>query len=59
MTHLCCSYACSLAEIEEFQLQIASNEKVLQQTFSIAFTLSLDFVYCKVAVATLDYLSKK
>ena len=50
---------CSLAEVEEYQLAIASNEKVIQQTLSLAVTPSFKFGPSLVAISTLDNLSGK
>lgn len=49
----------SLAEIEEYQLQIASNEEVMRQTFSVALTPTFKFGPSMVAIGTLDNLSSQ
>ncbi len=49
----------SLAEIEEYQLRIASDEKVMQQIFSVAFTPTFKFGPSMVAIGTLDNLSSQ
>ena len=50
---------CSLAELPEYQIKIASNDVVMQQMFSTAFSPSSDFVSSYMAVGTLDFLSKQ
>ena len=45
-----------MAEMEEYQLSIASNEEVLQQVFSVALSPSFDFGTNRVAIRILEHL---
>ena len=56
------SHACtqsSLAEVEEYQLKIASNEEVIEQLFAVALTPTFKFGHDMVAISTLEYLSRE
>ncbi len=53
------TYTFSLAEIDEYQMIIASNDVVMQQIFSVAFTPSFKFAPSIVAIGTLDNLSSQ
>ena len=48
----------SLAEMEEYQLKIASNEEVLHQIFSVALSPTFEYGPNLAATATLEYLSR-
>ena len=49
----------SLCEVEEFQVKIASNDVVMQQLLSVAFSPTFDIFSIRLALDGFGYLSTK